>query len=230
MCSLPATPFGDQSRRLRQLAMTLSKQLSLLLFMIVPASTFALDKERFVSLLSSEKVTERRQALAELEGFAGTADVDVLATTICSAIEKMRPTGTFEGPLEFSLLALGKLRAKQGIPTLLQYLTFIPTVSMVDEKRVTESYFPAVIALSQIGEPAVANLSALLQNPKSSDQEKHLAAWILMQVLGLEKAVKKVQESPVEMKFSNGRLIGEFLKTYRASFEYPDSSKDWTKF
>jgi hypothetical protein len=198
------------------------------IFMIASTSSLAVDKDKWIASMNL-KLIERKQSLTELETLVGTPEADTAAAAICDAIKKAPMGNEFEGPLHFSLLGLGALKSSKGIPTLLEFLTFVPTGYSVDERILTEQYFPAVVALSQIGEPVLVEVMRMVQNPKSTDQQKHLGAWILMQVVGTEKAIKIVHESPTQVNFSNGHSIEGFLLEYKPSFEYPHPSRDWTK-
>lgn len=129
---------------------------------------------------------------------------------------------SYRGPLHVSITLLGKLRAAQAVEPLSAMLTYVPEGFEADEAIPSEHYYVAAVALGDIGQPAIP---AMLDTIKTAQrqQERNLAAWVIMQVEGKDQALHRFSvlaraDGQASQRF---RAAGDYLRTYVISYGNP---------
>lgn len=122
-------------------------------------------------------VTERENMIRDLVGMLGEKDINK----------------DFNGPFHRAILLLGELRATKAVNVLSDLLLYQPSGEMIIEEDVpSEALYPAAVALSKIGYPAVNSMEMAIKNAPSKTQ-RDLAAWVILQIEGREQSVKRMQ-------------------------------------
>ena len=131
---------------------------------------------------------------------------------------------SFRGTFHLAIKALGEMRAEESIPALVAHLDFLPGPLYIKEIQSTQSYYPVVQALLNIGKPAVPPLESLICNAAESDRKKRLAAYVLMHVLGKEKAIGRLQaiedQNPSSL-LKNSEKLSEYIRNFKPTYYHP---------
>ena len=138
--------------------------------------------------LSSEDPLRRQEAQKELR-----AERSGLVAALLETIERDDAPLDFFSPTTLSIELLGSLRAAEAVPYLARRMTFKPN-QILDEWRPREYEFPAAVALSEIGFPAVP---AMIANVRTSEDPmtRDLSAWVIERVVGPEMGKRVVRQA-----------------------------------
>lgn len=109
----------------------------------------------------------------------------------------------------FAITLLGDIGSATAIPLLIRLLTVRDTSFSLlsNESNPHWLYFPAAVALSKIGIPAVAHLLELARTAPANSTAFHLASVTLEAILGQELALSAAEQY--------GRHHADFLKKER---------------
>lgn len=81
----------------------------------------------------------------------------------------------------YMIWRLGNLKAEAAIPLLVSRLTYLPhSQEHFAGKLRTYDYYPAASSLVSIGYPAAKAVVSVISNPKSTDEEVEIAAWVIL--------------------------------------------------
>lgn len=152
---------------------------------------------------------ERSEAISALITITGKHDVD----------------NSWNGVRHRAILLLGEMRAMEAVGPLSNNLAFVPTGTIVTyEALPREAYYPAALALSQIGTPAVKRMLGLISTSRD-EQTRNLAAWVVLEAEGKEVAEFRLQKE-LEKSFRNSKPRVEaalkFIQNYKPVFGPPD--------
>ena len=90
-----------------------------------------------------------------------------------------------ERELLAAIYLLGKYRAEESIESLSRCLDFEPKDYEAGNGVATMyEYFPAAVALVQIGQPAVQEMTRVICNPQKTELEREIASWVLLMIQG----------------------------------------------
>ncbi len=146
---------------------------------------------------------------------------------------------SYKGPLHLIIKALGELQAKEAIPDMLEFFVFAPDCYIRTEIIPTQYYYPVAVALIKIGDPSIMymqkvicdeiNLKDKERNAElHSDEAKQLAAWVMMDIMGKEKALEKLQALEIENQsylLEDGRTISDYIINFKFTSHFPQKKK-----
>lgn len=185
--------------------------------------------EDIMNQIQSPELTIRRNALQLAGTITSAGDRDGIAASICAIVNKGTLDTKFEGGLHTAITVLGELKSEVGIPCLLKYLTFVPEEYRVEERILTEMYFPAALSLVRIGRPSVRYMKEILEDDEADDVSKKLAAWIMDEIEGPGEALKYVNSIAKPAMLSHGQALRDALSHRRPTFEHPDKLLGWER-
>ncbi len=134
----------------------------------------------------------------------------------------------FNGPLHYSIVLLGKLRACEAVKTLSRLLMFVPDGFETDEELPREYHFVAAVALVSIGNPAIDPMVSVITSVDDKE-ERNLAAWVLMQIDGKELAIRRLEYlAEKDVGAPKERLLAAktHLENWKPFFGNPRNSHD----
>ena len=179
--------------------------------------------------IQSSELTIRRNALQLAGTITSSSDRDLMAASVCAIVNNGALDTKFEGGLHTAIAVLGELKSEAGIPCLLKYLTFVPEDYRVEERILTEMYFPAAVSLVRIGKPSVRYMKEILEDDQADDVSKKLAAWVIDEIEGQGAALKYVASMAKPLMLSHGQALYDILGHRRATFEHPDKLPEWER-
>lgn len=189
----------------------------------------AVMAEDLMNQIQSFELTIRRNALQLAGTITSASDRDRIAASVCAIVNKGTLDTKFEGGLHTAIAVLGELKSEEGIPCLLKYLTFVPEDYRVEERILTEMYFPAALSLVRIGKPSVRYMKDILEDDDADDVSKKLATWIIDEIEGQGEALKYVNSMAKPVMLSHGQALRDALSHRRATFEHPDRLFGWER-
>jgi hypothetical protein len=134
----------------------------------------------------------------------------------------------FNGTLHLTIKTLGELKAKEAIDPLVKYLTYIPCNYTIESIIPTQIYYPAVLAYIQIGKESLSKMIEIIDSTQSSEKQKELASYIIMKILGKEKAVTKlkaIEKKKDSIKLKSGKKFSDYIEEFKPTFNHPNLSK-----
>lgn len=179
--------------------------------------------------IQSSDLTIRRSALQLAGTILSPSDQDRIAASVCSVVNNGTLDTKFEGGLHTAIAVLGELKSEAGIPCLLKYLTFVPEDYRVEERILTEMYFPAAVSLVSIGKPSVRYMKEILEDDQADDVSKKLATWVIDEIEGQGSALKYIASMAKPSMLSHGQALRDVLSHRRATFEHPDKLPEWER-
>lgn len=185
--------------------------------------------EDLMSQIQSSELTIRRNALQLAGTITSASDRDRIAASVCAIVNKGTLDTKFEGGLHTAIAVLGELKSEAGIPCLLTNLTFVPEGYRVEERILTEMYFPAALSLVRIGKPSVRYMKEILEDDEADDVSKKLATWIIDEIEGQGAALEYVNSMAKPGMLSHGQALRDTLINRRATFEHPDKLSGWER-
>lgn len=100
---------------------------------------------------------------------------------------------SWQGVRHLAILLLGDMRATEAVPALAERLTYLPDLPAYTTERLNrEAYYPCATALVKIGQPCVGAMMGKIEWSKDK-AVRELAAWVLMEVEGKERAAERLQ-------------------------------------
>lgn len=182
--------------------------------------------------LVSAKFAERRAAYKTIVAYADSDSVSVrevignlraILNRINIRERKMEEYG-YSGTLHLIIEALGELKAKESIPDLLPYFTFLP--GGYEIKSITEQhYYPVPLAFLKMGETVIPYMKDMLVMPNATDEAKRLAAWVIMKILGKDRAVEEIQQLEQANPFcrlESGDKLSDYIRNFIVTYHTPD--------
>jgi len=141
---------------------------------------------------------------------------------VLAILEKEDIDQAFNGPLHRSIKLLGAWRASEAVVALTNRFMYVPTDFDIEEMLPSEAYHVSAVALVQIGEPSIGVMVERIRMTKSTS-ERHLAAWVIMEIEGKEQAMCRLARMSQQDKIATERYAEaeEFIKTYVPKFEHP---------
>ena len=136
----------------------------------------------------------RSEDLAEREATAGQVEQCRLNTieNLESNVRDLIGDGSRNGTVKTSIILLGRLRAVEAVPLLVEHLTFSVFYKDVKRTQLWHEGYPCIQALSDIG---FASLDPLLKQAEQTDDKDYLrcAALVCTKVLGAEMTEKYIE-------------------------------------
>ncbi len=207
-----------------------------LLLIFTPNITLSKSIEKGLFL---PRLMERRACYEEIVSVTDEEEKKVLKETLARLLEKCiqdkNVDKSFEGPLHLIIKALGELQTKEAIPIMLEYFIFVPDDYVIEESINTQWYYPVAVALIKIGDPSIVYMQKVicdeikLKDKKRnaelhSDEAKQLAAWVMMDIMGKEKALEKLQILENESRscpLKDGRKVSDYIRNFKLTFHNP---------
>lgn len=122
-----------------------------------------------------------------------------------------------DGPLHRAIRLLGEMRAAEAVGPLRDLLTYLPEGRRtITESIPSEAYYPATVALCQIGRPAINAMELAIRNSKD-ETERQLAAWVIMGVEGKEHALARMDHLVATRNLGKQHYqeAADYIRTYR---------------
>jgi len=181
-----------------------------------------------VENLFSTKLKDRRVAYEKIISVKDEMARQQIIHDLIEILRRKDIDRTFEGPLHLTIKALGELKAKEAIPDMLPYFTFVPEGYRIEESIPTQWYYPTARAFVKIGEPVIKYMESIIVAENKSDEAKRLAAWVIKEVVGKEIAVKKIgmlEQQYVSSKLRTGEKLSEYIRDFKPTGNHPHKPK-----
>lgn len=168
------------------------------------------------------------EALTERMTTATVFERDKMALDIVEFIEHGTHDHEFGGGLHMAIKALGELKSDVAIPCLTRHLSFLPQSGLDTERRPTEMYYPAAVALRKTGgESVVDAMRALLGNRAADDIETRLALWVLCETEGYGTVEQFIAGQTEPLRLSTGVSLLDLLPDVGRIVASPFNLQEW---
>ena len=182
-----------------------------------------------VENLCSAKLKDRISAYEEIISVKDTAERQQIIHSLIELLHRKDVDKTFEGPLHLAIKALGVLKAKEAIPDMLPYFTFVPEGYRVEEMIPTQWYYPTAVAFVNIGEPVIKYMEDIINDENQSDEARQLAAWVMKEIIGTGTTVQKLQQfeqKHIPSKLKSTEKLSTYIKDFKPTFNNPHKPKN----
>jgi hypothetical protein len=197
------------------------------IFLVTAMAYAAQSNLRYFSGLTNENPQRRVLEFSKAERERDDK-VQELISIIESANLQNRSMATREdGPIALAIALLGKYRAPEAVPVFASRLTFLPTRTspiVQTEIRPTQYFYPCVSALLRIGDHNVVQTMLIRISMSDQDEERALAAWVMMEIEGKERAINSIESMAAGTGGENRqRLLAtkENLRTFKPTYGPP---------
>lgn len=102
-------------------------------------------------------------------------------------IDKSSESNSFYYAIELLKIS----RAKEAVNALSNHLMYVYDYLRTDETLPSEYYYVVAVALVEIGNQSIESMLAKIQKG-DSEEERNLAAWVIMQIDGKEQALNRM--------------------------------------
>jgi hypothetical protein len=137
--------------------------------------------------LQSDDEAARTRAVQEI-----LHDQSAAVEQVSAIVRKYASDPAKKGTVKSSMELLGKLRAKDAVPLLVDNLTFAVFYKNTKALQNADTLYPAVSALIEIGMPAIEPVLARVE-ASSADADLQAGAAVLRGVLGAELAAERLR-------------------------------------
>ena len=214
--------FGEKLQNNKKISMLIF----ILFFGIVSniSKIYCCTNENEVKGLFSKELKVRRNSYENIIKIGDNSKKKIIINELINILKDKKIDKTFEGTLHLTIKALGKLKAVEAIPYMLDYFTFVPDGYRVEEMIPTQWYYPTALALIDIGRSSIRYMKKIIKNPKKTDKEKKLAAWVINEILGKDKAIElliDIERKCKYAKLSNGKKLSIYIKNFKVTFYNP---------
>jgi len=157
------------------------------------------------------------------------------------SLSKVLETSTdlsYEGSKHLAARLLGKIRASEAVYVLSKNLLFRHEPNLFSATPIlSQGQYPCAVALVEIGYPSVEAMITKIeissqrssQYEKLDQEERELASWVLMQIMGRDTAVAKLETLAGERSGRDKERLDEamtFIKAYKPIRVEPASAQD----
>lgn len=191
--------------------------------LVVTAASAEVKLSFFQGLFSPDDAA-RSQAVAQAR-----TERSARVEELISIVQHGNDDAPVGGSEHSAILLLGEYRATEAVPILAEHLLFLPKPGrlVATEMLETSTYYPCAAALVKIGQPSgVVRLMLRKIALSPQEQERNLAAWVMMKIQGKEQALAAIAVR-AETVGSEDKLklqsAANYIRKYRPSFGYPQT-------
>ena len=147
---------------------------------------------------------------------------------------------SYEGTKHLAARLLGELNASEAIGTLNKHLLFRHEPNWFSFRPIIpQEQYPCALALVQIGYPAIQAMVGKIQLPTSlssgqkklQQEERELAAWVIMQIMGRDEAAAKLEKLAGQRSSPYKERLEEavdYIRSYKIVRVEPKSAQNLT--